>query len=192
MSPRVLFPVFFLLAACASPVGVRVPAMHDFGPDAGGALTSLAVPLRRVEVTGPAWLATTAMQYRLLGKSETQRRSYADNRWAALPVQLLEQRLQRRLPARADSRCKLQVKLDEFIQEFERDGSSRVRLSGITRLVGERGEDIVDGLAFDYKQPTPSADAPGGVRATADASEQLALSLQAWLAGVAGKACRPG
>lgn len=181
-----------LLAACAAPSAVRAPAVHDFGPDGLASLASPAVPLRRVEVTGPAWLATNAMQYRLLGRNETERRSFADNRWAALPVQLLEQRLQRRLPARSDSRCKLQVKLDELIQEFAQDGTSRVRLSGIARLVGERGEDLIDGFAFDYRQAAPSADAAAGVRASAAASERLALDVRTWLGSARPGLCDPG
>jgi cholesterol transport system auxiliary component len=194
MSHRLLsaLALSLLIAACATPSGVRAPAVHDFGPDVLASLASPAVPLRRVEVTGPAWLATTAMQYRLLGRTETERRSYADNRWAAQPVQLLEQRLQRRLPARSDSRCKLQVKLDELIQEFAVDGTSRVRLTGIARLVGERGEDLVDGLSFDYRQTAQSVDAAGGVRASAAASERLALAVQTWLGSARPGLCDPG
>jgi len=194
MNPRLLcaLAVSVFVAACATPSGVRAPAVHDFGPDLLASLASPAVPLRRVEVTGPSWLATTAMQYRLLGRAETERRSYADNRWAAQPIQLLEQRLQRRLPERSDSRCKLQVKLDELIQEFAVDGTSQVRLTGIARLVGERGEDLVDGLPFDYRQKAQSADASGGVRASAAASERLAQDVQAWLGSARPKLCDPG
>ena len=134
-----------LLASCAAPTAVRAPAAHDFGPAAVGASATPTPPLSRIEVIAPVWLATSAMQYRLLGRGETERRVFADNRWAAAPAQLLEQRLQRRLPTRSDSRCKLQLRLDELIQEFGADGSY-LRFAGTVRLVGERGEDLVEGL----------------------------------------------
>jgi cholesterol transport system auxiliary component len=120
-------------------------------------------------------------------------------RWTAPPGQLLVQRLRdvlgRDRPV-LDSAAgaaltrrggtpppTLRVELEEFSQLFESPTQShgvlRVRCTlletsgGAERLVAQR--------RFDVQRPAPSADAPGGVRALAAASDAAAQDIAAWL-----------
>ena len=57
--------------------------------------------------------------------------------------------------------------------------------------VAERGEDLVEGLPFDYRQKAGSADAAGGVRAAAVAAERLNGEILTWLGQARPGLCSP-
>ena len=106
------------------------------------------------------------------------------------PPQLLTQRIKARL-AQAGVKVltstdvgsgapMLRLELDDFAQNF----SSATLSSGdlAVRASLFRNHRLVDQRTFRRSSPAPSADAAGGARALADASDALAADLLAWLA----------
>ncbi|MEG1114039.1 MAG: ABC transporter, partial [Janthinobacterium sp.] len=89
----------FLLGGCAS--RGPVPTFYDFGPTAPLAAaqpTAPALPVLVIaDASGPAWLDSQRMYYRLLYADAQQSRPYAYNRWNTPPLQLLSQRLKTRV-----------------------------------------------------------------------------------------------
>lgn len=144
--------------------------------------------LQLMAIEAPAWLQTTAMQYRLVYERPGQRHSFVESRWVARPTELLEQMLLRqrmfqRQPASATATCQLHLQLDEFIQQFDAPEHSRAllevqayvlnkSLSGSSRLAQQR---------FQLARAA-GADAQAGATAFARASAELMVDLQQWLA----------
>lgn len=183
-----------LLSACASGGGGRTATtLYDFGPlpQAAGATPPAPLPALIVaDVDGPPALDSERMQYRLLYADARQARPYAYNQWTSTPPQLLTQRVKARL-AQAGVKVltstdvgsgapMLRLELDDFTQNFasatESSGALAVRASLF------RNHRLVDQRTFQRSSPAPSADAAGGARALADASDALAADLLAWLA----------
>lgn len=189
------------LAGCkALPDKPARQTMYDFGPSTAAetAATSRgALVLPEVEVTGI--LETPALLYRLGYEDAHQLRPYAYARWSAPPGQLLRQRLRDVLgrdravldatAAAALSRRGgtpppvLRVELEEFSQLFDSPGESkgvvRVRCTLLENTGG--GERLVAQRSFNVQRPAPSADAPGGVRALAAATDAAAQDIASWL-----------
>jgi cholesterol transport system auxiliary component len=157
-------------------------------------------------------LETTALLYRLGYADAQQLRPYAQARWSMAPAQLLRARLrallgQRRsvltpLDAVAPGILSLRVELEEFSQWFDSPTSSaglvRVRATlGRTGSPGSPGSFAIPAkpvaqTSFVVQSPSSSADAPGGVRAMAQASDAVAQQLDSWLQQtVAAEAATP-
>ncbi|HZN48277.1 MAG TPA: ABC-type transport auxiliary lipoprotein family protein, partial [Ramlibacter sp.] len=120
-------------------------------------------------------------------------------RWSAPPGQLVRQRLRDVLGAEravldaaaASSLARrggtppsvLRVELEEFSQLFESSSASkgvlRLRCTLLENTAG--GERLVAQRNFDVQRPAPSADAAGGVRALAAATEAAAQDIARWL-----------
>lgn len=167
-----------LLAGCAGGMRPAAQAEYDFGPLPSAA--SGTAP--RLGVTAPSWLSATAMHYRLLYAEPTQRRQYAESRWAAPPAELLALQLGRRLAgADLSPRCRLTVELVELEQVFERADASRLRLALRATLAPATANALPAQTDIDLAEPAPTSDARGGVAAAGHAVERLGERLAAWL-----------
>lgn len=185
-----------LLGACASKGPAN--ANYDFGPLPAGPAARQA-PLAGgidaiivADATGPASLDSERMQYRLLYADARQSRPYAYNQWTGTPLQLLTQRMKSRIAQAgvkvlstsdaATSVNLLRMEVDDFTQNFETATQSSGNIS--MRASVFREHRLLDQKTFARSAPAPSADAAGGARALADASDALADDVLAWLAGL--------
>jgi cholesterol transport system auxiliary component len=195
------------LAACSAIPDKPVRAtLYDFGP----ALAANPAPARQpsqpalvlaeVEATGA--LDGSAVLYRLGYADEHQLRPYSQARWSAPPPQLIRQRVRQRLGSDqpvlefAESAAMarnggvaprvLRMGLEEFSHLFE----SETRSWGVLRLrvtvmdSTAAGEQLVAQRTFLVRRPAPSADAAGGVRALAAATDALAEEIAQWMQGL--------
>lgn len=172
-----------LAAACASPGRPSAASTFDLG-SATLAWQSRDIPVASIDVTAPSWLATNALQYRLLYADAMRRQAFAESRWAAPPDELVEQALGRQI-ANGVSGCRLALELDELIQVFDSPQRSSVQLEMRASLLPPRGEMMLARHAFAVVRPAASADAHGGVAATSVALQALADEMAAWLTAVA-------
>ena len=185
-----IMAITMLLGACAS----KGPstAQYDLGPmpDAGAPAAAGIGALIVADVAAPTALDTERMQYRLLYADARQSRPYAYNQWTATPPQLLTQRMKARIAQAgvqvlsttdaAASPTVLRMELNDFAQNFDSATSS----AGVVSLRASlfRSHKLVDQKTFARSVPAPSADAAGGARALADASDAVAADVLAWLA----------
>jgi cholesterol transport system auxiliary component len=183
------------LAACASKG--QPTANYDFGPlpAAGNPAPSSASKIGAIivaDVSGPAALDTERMHYRLLYADARQQRPYAYNQWVSTPAQLLTQRMRARIAQAgvkvlsttdaAASATVLRMEVEDFAQNFDTATSSKGVLS--LRASVFRNHLLVDQKTFSSSVAAPSADAAGGARALADASDAVAADLLTWLAAL--------
>ena len=182
------------LGACASKG--QPTAQYDFGPlpavmanaPASASIGAIIV----ADVTGPAALDTERMHYRLLYADARQSRPYAYNQWVSTPSQLLTQRMKAHIGLAgakvlsttdaAASATVLRMELVEFAQNFDTATSSKGVLS--LRASVFRNHRLVEQKTFNHSTPAGSADAAGGARALADASDAVAADLTTWLAAL--------
>lgn len=193
-----------LVAACgAIPDKPVRPTLYDFGPGVeaaaapAGAPTQPPLMLAEVDATGS--FDGTPILYRLGYADVHQLRPYAFARWSAPPAQLVRQRLREQLgrdrlvldteEAAALARSGgakprvLRVELEEFTHYFE----SQTQSMGLVRLRctlldnTPSGEKLVGQRTITARQPAPTADASGGVRALAGATDAAARELARWL-----------
>jgi cholesterol transport system auxiliary component len=184
-----------LLGACASKGPTT--AQYDFGPlpppaqtTQGAAVNPAAVIV--ADIAGPASLDSERMYYRLLYADARQSRPYAYNQWTSTPLQMLTQRMKARIAQAgvkvlttsdaAASANLLRMEVEDFSQNFDTATAS----SGVVRLRASlfRSHKLVDQKTFIRSAPAPSADAAGGARALADASDAVAADVLAWLAAL--------
>lgn len=175
-----------LLSACANPV--RQPAAARF--DLGGvaiAWQPRQLPLVGVDVAAPSWLATTALQYRLLYADAMRRQTYAESQWVAPPAELIERALRRQTASTNGgvAGCRLQLDLDELVQVFDSPQRSSVQLEMRASLMPRHGDAVLARKAFAVVKPAASADAHGGVAAMSAALPALADEMAVWLTAVA-------
>lgn len=181
------------LGGCASKG--QPTAQYDFGPLPAVSAPSSASSIGAIivaDVTGPAALDSERMQYRLLYADARQSRPYAYNQWTATPLQLLTQRMKTNLSHggvqvlsttdAAASATVLRMEVEDFAQNFDAATSSQ----GVLRLRASvfRNHRLVEQKTFSSSKPAPSADAAGGARALADASDAVAADLLTWLAAL--------
>lgn len=184
------------LGACASKGQPTV--QYDFGPLP--AATAAAAPASAsnigaiivADVSGPAALDSERMHYRLLYADARQSRPFAYNQWTVTPLQLLTQRIKTSLSHggvkvlsttdAAASATVLRMEVEDFAQNFDTATSSQ----GVLRLRASvfRNHRLVDQTTFSSSKPAPTADAAGGARALADASDAVAADLLTWLAAL--------
>ena len=181
-----------LLAACSTPRA----AVYDFGPGpTQGAAANRMAPLPPVllaEVDGASALDGTAMLYRLLYADAQQLRPYAQARWSMPPAQLLRLRLRELLGQRRSvlgatdavppGTLVLRLELEEFSQLFStaQDSAALLRLRATLGRSGSPARTLAQ-TSLVQQQPSATADAPGGVKALAQASDALAAQLDQWL-----------
>ena len=181
-----------LLSACASKGPAN--ANYDFGPlsapePKGRNVCNSIDAIIVADATGPASLDSERMQYRLLYADARQSRPYAYNQWTSTPLQLVTQRMKARIAQdglkvlsatdSASSVHLLRMEVDDFTQNFETATRSSGHIS--MRASVFRSHRLVDQKTFTRDVPAPSADAAGGARALADATDALAGDVLAWL-----------
>jgi cholesterol transport system auxiliary component len=108
------------------------------------------------------------------------------------PMQLFEQRLKSRiaqaggaaLPASAGAADVpvLRIEADDFTQSFSAPGQSVAQVG--LRAAVFNGRALVAQKSFLQRVPAPSADAVGGARALATASDAVITEMMAWLASL--------
>jgi len=197
------------LAACSALPDKPVRAtQYDFGPGAvtappanpGAALPPLA--LADVESAG-VLEGSTAVLYRLAYADAQQLRPYAQARWSMPPAQLVRQRLRDRLSERrpvlnagesaslvrteGSLPLVLRVELAEFTHLFQSPTASTGLVRLRVTLVDDTpaGEKLLAQRQFIVQRDAPTADASGGARALAAATDAAALEVDQWLATVA-------
>lgn len=198
----VTFAAIFLAGCSALPQPPVRPVLYDLGP---GQLAPAAeqpplpaLALADVQSAGPVD-GSTAVHYRLAYADARQLRPYQSARWSQPPAQLLEQRLravlgERRAVLRADKAliaarqgqaptAVLRVELEEFSQIFtsEQGSTGVVRLRATLVEPTPTGEQLLGQRLFVAQQAATSADAAGGTRALAEATQQAAQALAQWL-----------
>lgn len=133
------------------------------------------------------------MTYRLLyDDGGQQTRPYAQARWSMSPSQLVAQRLREALALQRPvvgageglSKLDLRLELEEFNQVFDSPSASfgvvRLRATAVAPLA--RGERLLSQRTFTVRRPAVTQDAPGGVRALTEATDEVARELSQWLA----------
>ncbi|SAK40783.1 lipoprotein [Caballeronia hypogeia] len=181
-----------LLAGCGSAPNAMPNARYDLGttPTANASANGLPMPpVKVLAVSAPRNLETDAFAYRLSYVDAQRTGSYSNSHWTMPPAQLLTQRLREALAARGPILSGadpvravplLEIELTNFEQVFDAPEQShgavavRATLTQQGRVVGQR--------SFAASAPAPSADASGGARALASASDDVIGQLAAWLA----------
>lgn len=180
-----------LLAGCAT--NTDSTTLYDFGPlhTVPGATSLPALPpISVAEIGTPAWLDSTMMFFRLNYANAQQPRPYANSRWTMPPTQLFAQRLKSRiaqaggaaLPA-SDGALNvpvLRIEADDFMQMFDAPGRSNAQVG--LRAALFNGRTLIAQKAFVKQAPAPTADAAGGARAMAAASDAIITEMMTWLA----------
>ncbi len=199
-----------LLAGCSVIDKPKRATMYDFGPGVlatqSAAATKPAAPLAALQPLAVADISTAggalenqAVLYRL-GYSDVQElRPYSQARWSMPPAQLVNKRLrellgQRRvvLTARegvALNRTQnatlpmLRLELEEFSQLFSAPDASvgLIRLHATLVDITPAGERLVAQRSLVLQRPATSADAAGGVRALAEATDAAIEALDEWM-----------
>ncbi|WP_436287154.1 ABC-type transport auxiliary lipoprotein family protein [Variovorax paradoxus] len=195
-----------LLAGCSAlPDKPARATLYDFGPGPAAPAPAANPPaaalptLALAEIESNTRLDSTQILYRLGYADANELRPYGQSRWSLAPAQLLRQRLREALAerrtvlgpeesatiARAEGKVPdtLRISLDEFSHYFESASSSAglVRLRA-TLIRGTTGGDRVLGQrSFTVRRPAPSADAPGGVKALAAATDAAVAEVVQWV-----------
>jgi cholesterol transport system auxiliary component len=183
------------LSACSLAPTAPTRAVYDLGPSPAGPAAGGTLAWRLTDVTAPPWLASEGIAYRLAFQQAQRLEHYRDSAWAAPPAALLTQRLRLHLaptlaatPACAGRPAALlAVNLDEFEQVFSSPTTSQAVLSVHATLWPAGTASPALQQRWRIERPAASADAPGAVRALAQAVDDWLPQLAGWLAT---SACR--
>lgn len=167
----------------AGAAGANAPAS-----DVAAAGAQQLSPLK-VVVNAPSWLDSDMIYYRLPASEGDQARVYANSRWLASPARLFGDRLRAALsvdrvvlaagdPAAAPA---LRVELEEFAQYFDSTSASHGVVQVRATLFD--GPKLLAQTTLRSQAPAATADAAGGARALATASDAVQKQLIQWLAG---------
>ncbi|RZJ20908.1 MAG: hypothetical protein EOO54_12800 [Haliea sp.] len=196
-----------LLGACSALPDKPVrAALYDFGPGALAPVPSTRqaplAPIALADISTPGGvLDNQAVLYRLGYDDAQQLRPYSLARWSMPPAQLIRQRLRDTLgqnravlnagegPALNRSVNQgvlprvLKLELDEFSHFFASPGSSvgLIRLRATLVETTPSGEKLLAQRSVTVQRPSPSADAPGGVRALTAATDAAIEEISTWL-----------
>ncbi|MFM0722190.1 ABC-type transport auxiliary lipoprotein family protein [Paraburkholderia strydomiana] len=183
----VLFAFGVLAAGCMSAPAALSDTRFDFGPP-GAAVSAGTLPAVKVlDVSAPEVLESNRLLYRLSYADAQQIASYANSHWTMMPSQLLTQRLRGALSSHgtvltgADgvSAPVLKVDLSQFEQVFDSRTESHGAITARATLI--RSGKVIGQRTFVAQAPASSADAVGGARALATASDDLVAQIGAWL-----------
>lgn len=186
-----------MLSACTTQRPEAVVKVYDFGlalsPSAvtGPPQTNLATVTLFEPQVSPA-LEGSAVLYRLLYAEAQQLKPYALTHWSMPPAQLISQRLRQQLglqravvaPGEGLAQFSLRLVLEEFSQVFDTPAQSHglVRLRATLTQRNSGGETLLAQQNFVIKQPAPTPDAQGAVRALTMASDEAVTQVSQWLA----------
>ncbi len=193
--PRAAVAVALILtlSACASSSKAPNNITYDFGspvaPIAATAASSAIPALVVTDVTGNTAFDGERMYYRLNYADPLQARPYANSRWSTTPLQLLTQRFKSRVGqagvkvlSATDASTGvplLRIDLDDFTHTFDSTTSSYGEV--VLRASLFQGRTLIDQRTFSRKVPARTADAGGGARALAEATDAAAADLITWL-----------
>ncbi len=190
-----LLAAILLLGASGCATRSGAPLQYDFGPvylEAARPTTPRLPALNVAEVQAAPWLDGPLMFYRLGYANIQQAAPYAGSRWSMTPAQLLGQRLKTRIAQEggivlsqtggASQLPLLRVELDDFIQIFSTPAQSTGQLSLRASLF--HGTQLVAQRQFSRQVNAPTADAAGGARALATASDGTITDMLDWLASL--------
>ncbi|RFU47166.1 ABC-type transport auxiliary lipoprotein family protein [Paraburkholderia sp. DHOC27] len=175
-----------VLAACAGPQPMA-DTRYDLGPPPAPAASAHMPPVKVLEVTAPQTLGSDKLVYRLSYADAQQMASYANSHWTMAPAELLTQRLRNTLSqsgmvltgADGISAPVLKVDLSEFEQVFDSQTQSHAQVSARATLM-HHGK-LLAQQTFTASAPANTADAAGGARALAVASDDLVAQIATWL-----------
>ena len=182
-----------LTTGCATPAAP--PTVYDLGtlpPVSPGAKGVSLPPLALAEPGGPVALDSPMMLYRLAYANDLQPRAFTQSRWSMAPAQLLGQRFKARLGQSASAVISavdgatnvpvVRIETDDFTQVFDTPTHSIGQVT--LRVAVFNGRLLLTQKSFTQQRPSASADAAGGARALADASDALITDVINWLASV--------
>ncbi|MBN3755774.1 ABC transporter [Paraburkholderia sp. Tr-20389] len=175
------------LAGCVGNPAAISDYRYDLGPAPLPGSTGTMPAIKVLDVTAPATLNTDKLVYRLGYADAQQTAAYANSHWTMPPAQLLTQRLRNALSSRGTvltgsdgvSAPVLKVDLDVFEQDFDGESESHGSVTARTTLIV--GGKVAGQRTFIARAPASSADAAGGARALAAASDDLVAQISAWL-----------
>lgn len=173
----------FTLGGCSSLVTPPTAfSIFDLGEPAMIPASDRISPAH-LEVRGPSWLASSAMQYRLDYQTPAQREAFTESRWAGQPAEMLQRVLAAPLIGDRTNpgACRLKIDLDEFVQVFDSAESSHARILARVALLPPRGETALAREHLSVRVSAPGADAVAGVQAHRDAARELVRELAEWL-----------
>ncbi|ANI21636.2 hypothetical protein AB870_13635 [Pandoraea faecigallinarum] len=209
----VAFGTAVLVAGCAAPSPSASLARFDLGPptmpasalaasDTQNHASGVNAPASEVVAAGapslsplkvvvnaPSWLDSDMIYYRLPVSEGDQARVYANSRWLSSPVRLFGDRLRAALsvdrvvlaagdPAAAPA---LRVEIEEFAQYFDSTSASHGVVQVRATLFD--GPKLLAQTTLRGQAPAATADAAGGAKALATASDTVQRQLIQWLAG---------
>ena len=196
-----------LLGACSALPDKPVRStLYDFGPSVAAApstapssSTQPSLILHDIEAAGA--LDGSSILYRLGYADDRQLKPYSQARWSAPPPQLVRQRLRQQLgqnraildPADSAALARngaaprvMRVDLEEFSHLFESPDRSwgllRLRVTLMDNTPA--GEKLLAQRTVAIREPAPTPDAAGGVRALAAATDAAAREIAQWLQDV--------
>lgn len=177
------------LSACSFAPTAPVRTVYDLGPAPATTASGGALAWRIADVTAPPWLNGEGIAYRLSFQQAQRLEHYRDSLWAAPPAALLTQRLRDQLTATPACAGKpaalLAINLDEFEQVFTSPASSHVVLRLHATLWPVNAGGAAQQQHWRIERPAESPDAPGAVRALAQAVDDWLPQLGGWLANAA-------
>jgi cholesterol transport system auxiliary component len=185
-----------VLSGCALTRSAPQTVTYDLGPAAALPAPNAGAPslqaqqklpsIRIAQTDGPTWMDGNSLYYRLQYAQAQRLQPYATQRWVMSPTRLFDDRLREAVAARGaltwfgdTSVPALKVDMLEFEQVFDSATTSHgvVRVRATVYLRGMIGQQT-----FEARQPAPSADGAGGVKALADGSDAVIGSMLDWLA----------
>jgi cholesterol transport system auxiliary component len=176
------------LSGCASgPPAAVSNIRYDFGAPAQLGSPGNMPPVKVLAVSAPRDLDSDALIYRMQYADAQRTAAYASSHWTMPPAQLLTQRLRDALSARGTVLSgtdtmrapMLQVELTGFEQVFDAPGQSHAEVS--VRATLTQRDKVIGQRTFMSRAPSDTADAAGGARALAAASDELISQMSAWL-----------
>jgi cholesterol transport system auxiliary component len=186
-STFILLGIALALSACSLAPSVPPKAVYDFGPSPTAGAAGGTLAWRIADVTAPPQLSGEGIAYRLAFQQAQRLEHYRDSLWAAPPAALLTQRLREQLAGAPGCAGKpaalLTVNLDEFEQVFSSPSDSRA----VMRLHATLWTAGTGSPAQQHWRVERAAapDAPGAVRALAQAVDEWTPQLAAWLTAAA-------
>ena len=183
----VLLAFGVLAAGCVGTPAAISDIRYDFGPPGPAASVASLPAVKVLEVTAPPVLESDRLMYRLSYADVQQTASYANSHWTMMPSQLLTQRLRGALSSQGTvltgsdgvAAPVLKVDLSEFEQVFDSQTESHAAITARATLT-QNGK-LISQRTFTTRAPASSADAAGGARALATASDDLVAQIGAWL-----------
>lgn len=205
--PLALTVLLLALAGCSAlPSPPARFTRYDLGLVEVAPVTQAAVqlpPLVLADVQSPGLPeGLSSMYYRLAYANGQELRPYQNARWSQPPAQLVQQRLRVRLgsqrallgsqdsvslPSQNLPVATLRVDVEEFSQVFDSATSSKGVVQLRASLIGTQtrvGNILLGQQIFTAQVPAATADAAGGAKALAAATDQALDQMNRWLQGL--------